>query len=267
MGILNLTPDSFSDGGKFNQLEAAMHRIEEMIAQGADIIDIGGESTGPGSTTLSDEEELARVKSVIDGVSGKYMKTAGMRDLASPRPPYNALFSIDTYKSSVAEYALEKGFQMVNDVTALRGDAKMIDVLVKYKPYVVLMFSKDKTARTTSDKVAYENVMGTIIEFLTEQTSELLEAGFPREKIILDPGMGAFLSGIPEVSFEVIHRLPELLELGYPVMVGISRKSCLGGKLEERDPASVEWSLKAIKNGTNIIRIHDVEGMRKALNG
>lgn len=252
MGILNLTPDSFSDGGGFNTLELAKKRILKMMAEGADIIDIGGESTGPGSENVSAEEELRRVRPIIDWVSQK-------------RHQKDIIFSIDTYKALVAEYALSQGFSMVNDVTALRGDPKMIEVLVKYQPTVVLMYSKDPTARTTHDKVAYEDVVGTIKDFLTEQTSELLEAGFPRKKIIIDPGMGAFISSIPEYSFEVIHHLKEIKKLGYPILVGISRKSCLGGKLEERDQPSVDWSLKAIKNGASIIRIHNVGLMRKAL--
>ena len=249
MGVLNLTPDSFSDGGHFNEAEKAIARIEEMIDQGADIIDIGGESTGPGSGEVSEQEELARIKAIVDTIAEMGLTS-------------KAVFSIDTYKASIAEYALEHGFQMVNDVTALRADPKMIDVLVKYKPYAVLMYSKDPTARTTSDKMVYEDVVGTITDFLTEQTSELLEAGFPREKVIIDPGMGAFISSIPEYSFEVINRLEEIKKLEYPILVGISRKSCLGGKLEERDPASVKWSLKAIKNGASIIRIHNVKALK-----
>lgn len=252
MGILNLTPDSFSDGGEFSAPELAKKRVNEMMAEGADIIDIGGESTGPGSESVSAEEELKRIRPIIDFIAEEGLTK-------------KALFSIDTYKASVAEYALAQGFQMVNDVTALRGYPKMINVLVKYQPYVVLMYSKDSTPRTTRDQMVYEDVVGTIKDFLTEQTSELLEAGFPRERIIIDPGMGAFISGIPEYSFEVIERLSELKELGYPILVGISRKSCLGGKLAERDQPSVDWSLKALQNGASIIRIHNVGLMKKAL--
>ncbi len=252
MGILNATPDSFSDGGQFNEAEKAIARIEEMIDQGADIIDIGAESTGPGSSDVNIGDELSRLKPIIDACYDKGLTK-------------DTLFSIDTYKAAVAQYALEHGFGMVNDVTALRGDPKMIEVLVRHQPYAVLMYSKDSTARTTSDKVVYEDVIGTAIDFLTEQTSELLEEGFPRDKVIIDPGMGAFISSIPDYSFEVINRLEELKKLEYPILVGISRKSCLGGKLEERDQPSVEWSLKAIKNGASIIRIHNVSLMKKAL--
>jgi dihydropteroate synthase len=248
MGILNLTPDSFSDGGQYNTPEKAIERIHELIKDGADIIDIGAESTGPGSEDVSAEDELSRLKAVVE--------------LGLPKGP---LYSIDTYKAAVAEYALENGFQMVNDVTALRGDPSMIGVLLKYQPEVVLMYSKDPTPRTTKDLIHYEDVMGTIMDFLVERSELLLEADFPPEKIILDPGMGAFVSGIPEYSFEIIQRLPELKDLGHRILIGISRKSCLGGGLKDRDKASVEWSLKAAEKGADIIRIHDVSLLRKAL--
>ena len=259
MGILNLTPDSFSDGGEFNAPNLAFQRIKEMIAQGAGIIDVGGESTGPGSPPVSPEEEMKRVQPVIDKIAEKNLTG-------------KTLFSIDTYKAPVAEYALKKGFQMVNDVTALRaclpdrqGDSQMTDVLLKYAPYVVLMYSKDPTPRTTKEAVEYDDVIATIKSFLLERVATLIEAGFPEEKIIIDPGMGAFISSIPDYSFEVINRLKELTLLGYPILVGISRKSCLGGVLKERDRPSVEWSLKALRNGASIIRIHNVGLMKKAM--
>ena len=252
MGILNITPDSFSDGGKFDIPEKAWQGIQEMILAGVDIIDIGGESTGPGSPDISAEEELRRIQPIIDRIS--------QEDLTE-----RVTFSIDTYKASVAEYALENGFGMVNDVTALRGDPDMMGVLLKYQPYVVLMYSKDDHPRTTKEAVEYDDVVATIKSFLMERVATLIAEGFPEEKIILDPGMGAFISSIPDYSFEVINRLKELRLLDFPILVGISRKSCLGGQLEERDCPSVEWSLKAIQNGADIIRIHDVPAMRKAL--
>jgi len=252
MGILNLIPDSFSDGGEFNKETVAISRIQEMIEQGANIIDIGGESTGPGSPDVSEDEELKRVKSIVDTVSDKWRTN-------------DVLFSIDTYKAPIAEYALKNGFSMVNDVTALRGDPEMIKVLLKYEPYIVLMYSKDSSPRTSKEAVEYDDVMASIKTFLTERISTLVEAGFPEDKIIIDPGMGAFISSVPDYSFEVINRLKELKLLGYPILVGISRKSFLGGKLEERDEPSVEWSLKALKNGANIIRIHNVKALRKAM--
>ena len=254
MGILTLTPDSFSDGGQFNELEKAKRRIQEMIKSGASIIDIGGESTGPGAPDISADEELNRVKPIIDFISENGLIK-------------KAIFSIDTYKSVVAEYALSHGFHMVNDVTALRGDENMLSVLLKYKPYIVLMYSKDSTARTTRESVEYDDVMHSVKAFLRERMNFLKEAGFPKQRIIVDPGMGMFLSANPKYSFEVITRLEELKTLECPVLIGISRKSCLGGPLEERDGPSVEWSMKAIQNGAAVIRIHDVEGFQRVLKG
>ncbi len=246
MGILNITPDSFSDGGEHIS-DFAFH-ISDLIDLGVDIIDVGGESTGPGSSDVSLEEEMNRVKSVIDYVyENKLME--------------KVLFSIDTYKSQVAEYALQHGFGMVNDVTALRGDANMVEVLNKYKPYVILMYSKDQTPRTTTESIEYDDVVASIKTFLLERIATLVEAGFSEDKIIVDPGMGMFVSANPKYSFEIIERLSELKQLGYPILVGISRKSFLGGKVEDRDSDSVKWSLKAVENGVSIIRIHDVKSI------
>ena len=153
MGILNVTRVSFSDGGKYLGTKDYELRIKEMIEGGADIIDVGGESTGSGSKDVSLEEEMKRVKPVIDYV-------------AENKLTEKVLFSIDTYKSEIVQYALEHGFQMVNDVTALRGDPNMIGTLVKYQPYVVLMYSKDSTPRTTTESMEYDDVIATIKTFL-----------------------------------------------------------------------------------------------------
>ena len=252
MGVLNITPDSFSDGGQFISIQQAGYSIQQLIDEGADIIDIGGESTGPGSEDVSLEEEMKRVKPVIDYV-------------AENKLTEKVLFSIDTYKAPVAKYALQNGFQMINDVTALRGDSKMIDVLIRYKPYVVLMYAKDSTPRTTTESVEYEDVIVTIKTFLVEQVSTLVQAGFPEEKIIIDPGMGMFVSANPEYSFEIIERLSELKVLGYPILIGVSRKSFLGGELADRDPASVKWSIQALQNDASIVRVHNVKKMTEAL--
>ncbi len=252
MGILNLTPDSFSDGGDFVAENDWKLQLERLMKDGADIIDIGGESTGPGSKEVTPEEEMARVKPVIDYVAEKKLTE-------------KLLFSIDTYKAPVARYALQNGFQIVNDVTALRGDPGMPDVLLEYEPYIILMYSKDKTPRTTSETVVYDDIVATVKSFLIGQMVDLIEAGFPEEKIILDPGMGMFISADPKYSFQIIDRLSEIKQLGYPLLIGVSRKSFLGGKLEERENASVEWSLKAIENGADIVRMHEVSALKKAL--
>ena len=252
MGVVNVTPDSFSDGGQFADPKNAQHQILKLIKQGVDIIDIGGESTGPGSKNVSLDEEFNRVKPVIDFVEDQNLTN-------------KVLFSIDTYKSYIADYALKKGFQIVNDVTALRGDPGMIEILVKHQPYVILMHSKDPTPRTTKDAVEYDDVIASIKFFLIGQIVNLIDAGFPEENIIIDPGMGMFISADPKYSFEIIERLPELKQLGYPVCIGISRKSFLGGKMEDREKPSVQWSLKAIENGADIVRMHNVGALKKAL--
>lgn len=252
MGIVNVTPDSFSDGGDFLKQQDAEKQILKLIKDGADIIDIGGESTGPGSKDVSVDEEMKRVKPLIDFI-------------AKNKLAKKARFSIDTYKAPIARYALENGFTIVNDVTAMRGDPDMIDVLVMNRPQVILMYSKDKTPRTTPEDKQYEDVIAEIKSFLIGQIISLIDAGFPEENIIVDPGMGMFISSDPKYSFEIIDRLPELKQMGYPVCIGISRKSFLGGKIGEREQSSVEYSLKAIQNGTDIIRTHNVELLKKSL--
>lgn len=244
MGILNVTPDSFSDGGQFFSVDAAAARALLMVREGADIIDVGGESSGPGSSDVSEEEELRRVIPVISLL----------------RKSQPALFiSIDTYKAEVARLAIAAGASMVNDVTALRGDPQMAHVIAQTGVPVVLMYSKDKTARTTRLKKCYRDVVKTVRGFLEERVTCALRAGIKREQIILDPGMGAFVSGEPRYSFEILERLEELKELGFPILVGVSRKSFLGGAVNERLAATLKANALAIKNGADILRVHDVK--------
>jgi len=251
MGILNVTPDSFSDGSHESVTNYEL-RITNMIKEGADIIDVGGESTGPGSKDVSLEEEMNRLKPVID-----YIEKNKLTD--------KTIFSIDTYKAPVARYALEHGFEMVNDVTALRGDADMIDVLLEFEPFIVLMYSKDSTPRTSTEDLEYDDVIASIKVFLINQIVDLIDSGFPEDKIIVDPGMGMFVSSDPKYSHEILERLPEFKLLGYPVLVGISRKSFLGGELGSRDKQSAELSFEASQNGASIVRMHDVKRINKLL--
>lgn len=248
MGILNVTPDSFSDGGEYFNIGDAALRIQEMISEGVDIIDIGGESTGPDSESVSLAEELKRVGPLIELIDEQEL----WREVT---------FSIDTYKADVAEMALKSGFHIVNDVTALRGDSEMLKLLVNYQPYVVMMYSKDNSPRTTKEWREYDDVVKEIREFLQEKISALLASGFPQEKIIIDPGMGAFVSANPKYSFEILDRLEELKGLGCPIMLGVSRKSFLGGDLGERDEKSAEWSRKAVQKGASIVRVHNTKLM------
>lgn len=248
MGILNLTPDSFSDGGLFLNFEKAMRRVEELKKEGADIIDIGAESTAGPKSQISAEEEWKRLEPVLKRINYK-----------------NTFVSVDTYKSSVAETALKLGVQMINDVTGLRGDSRMADVLLRYKPYVCLMHSAYDTPYAGNEDKHFTDIIAVIKEFLLRQTNYLLHNGFPREKIIIDPGLGRFLSNDPAVSWEVIDRLSELKFLGYPILIGPSRKGFLGGAMKDRDQKTREASKKCVQHGANILRVHDVKIHQKLL--
>lgn len=257
MGILNVTPDSFSDGGALfvgGKIDPAlvMKRVDAMIDEGADIIDIGGESSGPGSIGVSLKEELARIEPVLKIFSArKIFKKISV--------------SVDTWRSPVASVALVSGADMVNDVTALRGDKKMASVLAKSSRRIVLMYSKDSSARTTPAKMAYDDVMKTVIDFLEARVSYALSHGISRDRLILDPGMGAFVSGDPKYSFEILKRLRELQIFDLPILVGTSKKSFLGGQLDERGERTLASSCLAYSNGASILRVHDVGAARVAL--
>lgn len=249
MGILNLTPDSFSDGGKFNNQEKALKRVLEMEKEGADIIDIGGESTGPNSAHVSLEEEIKRVIPIFKII----------------RQNTKLPISIDTYKAKIAELALNEGADIINDVTALRSDQKIAKIAARHKCPIILMYSKDKTPRTTIKNIHYKDVITTIKNFLQKQIKLAKKAGILEENIIIDPGMGAFVSSIPKYSFEIISRLKELTKLGYPILLGASRKSFLGGTMQERNIKGQIISAIAYLNGASIIRTHDVKGTKYIL--
>lgn len=238
MGVVNVTPDSFSDGGRFSEGgESVLEVVSQMISDGAEVIDVGGESTGPGSSDVSLEEELSRVVSVI-------------ADIRKANP--EVIISIDTWKSEVAEAAAKAGATMINDVTAGRGDARIAKVAVDHNLPLVLMYSKDDAPRTTGESVEYEDVIMTIKSFLKERVEWARGQGV--KNIIIDPGMGAFLSANPKYSFEVMDRIEEFRELGCPILVGISRKSCLG---EDRLGGTLASTL-ALKGRVDYLRVHDV---------
>jgi len=251
MGILNVTPDSFSDGGKFKTQEQAVEYALEMVNQGADIIDIGGESTGPGSKDVSLDEELSRVLPIVQKLRKKTDKW----------------ISVDTYKSEVARQTLEAGADMVNDVTGLRGDPAMAQMLAKYDIPVVLMYSKDPTARTTREETQYEDIISTIREFFDERIDVAVKAGIVRERLLLDPGMGAFVSADPKYSLQVLSRLEKFLELELPLVVGPSRKSFIGQVLDAPLNQRLEGTLAAcavaVMHGASILRVHDVQETRR----
>ena len=243
MGIINLTPDSFSDGGKFNNAKNAIKRVQELEEEGADIIDLGGESTGPNSKNVSLKEELNRVIPILKEI----------------RKITKLPISIDTYKAEVARQALEEGANIINDVTALRGDEDLVKIIARYKCPVILMYSKDNTPRTTIKEKKYGNVLLTIKNFLKKQIKLAQKNGIKEENIIIDPGMGNFISKIPRYSLEIIAKLKELQELNKTILIGISRKSFLGGKLTERDEKGALLEAIAYLNGASIIRTHNVK--------
>lgn len=249
MGILNVTPDSFSDGGDFNSVEKALKHAKEMVAEGADMVDIGGESTRPGhiyvdSEEVDSEEEIRRVVPVIKAL----------------REEISVPMSIDTYKADVAEEALKLGVEMVNDVWGLRRDENMANVVAKYDAEVCIMHNQDGTEY---DK----DIMESIKDFLNESIKMALDAGVKKEKIVLDPGIG--FGKTFEQNLEVLRRLGELRELGYPILLGTSRKSVIGNVLhlepKDRVEGTVATTVLGVRDGVDIVRVHDItENLRAA---
>jgi dihydropteroate synthase len=254
MGILNVTPDSFSDGGEYFTVENALQRALQMIEEGTDIIDIGGESSGPGSKFVDLQKEINRVIPIVEK----------LRSANS-----DIWISVDTYKAEVAHQALEAGADMINDVTALRGDSTMAMVLAKYDVPVVLMFSKDSDARTTRKEVHYDDVIKTVSDFWQQRIDVAIAAGIGRDRLVLDPGMGAFVSSDPKYSLQILKRLAELKSFNLPLLVGTSRKSFIGQVLDLPLPHRLEGSLAsaliAYLNGASILRVHDVKETRRVL--
>lgn len=266
VGILNVTPDSYYDGGTFVHIDAAVRRAGEMLQEGADIIEVGGESTGPDSKEVSLDEELARTIPVINALRKHFPQ---------------ANISIDTYKADVARRAVEAGAMMVNDVTAgrggnslplggrarERGSENMFNILKNTEAHIVLMYSKDPTPRTTIQNVQYKDVVGTVKHFLQERKDAAVSAGISPERIILDPGMGHFVSSDPTYSFALIARLAELHDLGCPILLSPSRKSFLAGREDlspsDRLPGTIAASAMAVLHGASYIRTHDVQGVRR----
>ena len=252
VGILNTTPDSFYDGGRYRDTSAIEEQVDRMVREGADIIDIGGESTFVDRDHVSVETELERTIFVIDLIQQKYPSVD---------------ISIDTYKAVVAAKAIDAGATMVNDVTAGRGDADMFSLIADTGVKYVMMYAKDASSRTTTDRVEYDDVMATVKDFLSQRMKVAHSRGIEQDQIILDPGLGFFLSGNPKYSFEVLQRLSELVVLGKPVFVSPSRKSFLAGteKLppQERLPATIAASTVAVMHGATYIRTHDVAAVSR----
>jgi dihydropteroate synthase len=249
MGVVNVTPDSFSDGGVNFDPDDAVASARRMLAEGAAIVDVGGESTRPGAESVSAVEELRRVVPVLEQLSG------------TP-------FSIDTSKAGVAARALQLGAELVNDVTALRGDPALAEVIAESDAYLCLMHMQGEP-RTMQADPRYEDVVSEVVAFLEERLGAAIAAGIAEERICLDPGIG--FGKTVEHNFELVRRLGELTALGRPVVVGFSRKSSLGKLLGDPQAttgsvaASVGAAVAAYERGATILRVHDVREHVEAL--
>ena len=250
MGIVNVTPDSFSDGGEFLDPESAIAHGRQLAAEGADILDIGGESTRPGAAAVNAEEELARVGSVIEALA---------RDDGPP-------ISIDTSKFAVAEAALGAGAAMVNDVTALRADPDLAGLCAQRRCEVVLMHMLGDP-RTMQENPVYEDVVDDIKAFLAERIEFAISQGIDEDRIWVDPGIG--FGKTVEHNLELHRRLGEFADLGRPIVFGSSRKSFLGkltgAEVDQRLGGSIASNVIAYLNGASMLRVHDVAPMREAL--
>lgn len=246
MGILNVTPDSFSDGGQFNTYESAVAHGLEMIAEGADIIDIGGESTRPGALRISEEEELSRVIPVIKSLS-----------------QHSAVISIDTMRASVARAAVIAGATYINDVSGGMADDQMHKVAAELGTFYILMHWRGHSADMNS-KAIYGDVVLDVKNELSHQIEKALTAGISAEKIIIDPGIG--FAKEAEHNWELIRRVNEIVDLGYPVLIGASRKRFLGGQSPlEREEATLELTKGLVGRGVWGVRVHSVAPHKKVI--
>jgi dihydropteroate synthase len=249
MGVVNVTPDSFSDGGLYLDPEAAIAHGRQLVAAGAEILDVGGESTRPGAEAVSEEEELRRVIPVIQGLVAT-----------------DADVSVDTSKAAVAAAALDAGAEIVNDVTALRGDPGMAALCAERGATVVLMHMRGKP-RTMQDDPHYEDVVAEVKAFLAERLEAAVAAGIAEERVWLDPGIG-FGKTLAH-NMELLRRLGELRDLGRPLVIGTSRKSFIGkvdgSAADERLGGTIASSVLAAAEGAEVLRVHDVAEVRQAL--
>ncbi len=237
MGILNVTPDSFSDGGKFDNIENALNHAKKMISEGADIIDLGGESTRPGHSKVDVDEELKRVIPVVKRL----------------KEELNIAISVDTYKSAVAKASLDLGVEMINDVWGLKKDKNRASVVSKYNCYICIMHNQETTEY-------HKDIIESIEDSLRESIQIAIDAGVKKEKIVLDPGIG--FGKTFEQNLEVLKRLGELKELGYPILLWTSWISVIGNVLnvepKDRVEGTIATTVLGIKDGVDIVRVHDV---------
>ncbi|UCH93834.1 MAG: dihydropteroate synthase [Candidatus Aminicenantes bacterium] len=252
MGVLNVTPDSFSDGGRFSKYDDAIKHAEQMIKHGAAVIDVGGESSRPGAQSVTADEELDRIMPIIEKIKDEF----------------EVIVSVDTYKERVAKCAvLEAGADMVNDISALRFSDKMADTIAKLEVPVVLMHIKG-TPENMQKKPFYQNLIPELKQYFHTRIDYALSKGIKKEKIIIDPGIG--FGKRVEDNIEIIKKLEELKEFELPILIGISRKSFLGAISNEpipreREAETVCANIIAALNGASIIRVHNVKNTVKSL--
>ncbi|CAB4640227.1 unannotated protein [freshwater metagenome] len=246
MGILNVTPDSFSDGGEFNTVETAVAHGVEMLSEGADIIDIGGESTRPGAERITEEEELSRVIPVINELAAK-----------------GAVISIDTMRASVARAAVKAGATYINDVSGGLADDQMHKAAAELGTFYILMHWRGHSVDMNS-KAIYGDVVLDVKSELSRQIEKAISAGIAPEKIIIDPGIG--FAKEAEHNWELIRRVNEIVDLGYPVLIGASRKRFLGGDSPlEREAATLELTKGLVGRGIWGVRVHSVAPHKKVI--
>lgn len=243
MGILNVTPDSFSDGGRFNRIDAALRHAEEMIRDGADIVDIGGESTRPGHTKISEEEEIARVVPVIEAVKSRF----------------DVPVSIDTYKSKVTEAALQAGADLVNDIWGFKYDHKVAELTAQYGAACCLMHNRQEPI--------YQNFLEDVVQDMQACVQIARNAGVSDDKIILDPGVG--FGKTYQMNLDMIHHVDVLHDLGFPILLGTSRKSVIGQTLDLPTDQRVEGTLATtvigVMKGCAFVRVHDIKENKRAI--
>lgn len=241
-GVVNITPNSFSDG--FLEASAAISHGKSLLKAGAHMLDLGAEASGPGSKAVSEVEEWKRLEPVVEALASK------------------ALISIDTYKATTAKKALRRGAFMINDISALRADPAMADIVAEHHCFVVLMYSKElpSSPHVSPTQKDYSDIIESLTAFFYERIDYAISKDIAPEKILLDPGMGCFLSPKPDYSWELLKRLPELAKRfsEFPLFIGTSRKSFLGGAPSERDALSQLTALIAYHRGASVLRTHNV---------
>ena len=243
MGILNVTPDSFSDGGKFNQMDAALYHAEEMIRDGADIVDVGGESTRPGHTVISDDEEISRVAPVIEAIKSRF----------------DIPVSIDTYKGKVTEAALKAGADLVNDIWGFKFDHKVAELTAQYGAACCLMHNRSAPT--------YQDYLNDVVADLKECVRIAKDVGISDDKIILDPGVG--FGKTYQMNLEIINHVDVLHSLGFPILLGTSRKSVIGQTLnlptDQRVEGTLATTVVGVLKGCAFVRVHDIKENKRVI--